>query len=393
MARLKLNNISKVLSDTKPLFENLCLHVNEGEFVVVFGESGCGKTTLLRIVAGLEQDFSGDVFFDEQSMNFVPAEQRRVGLMFQSASLFPHMTVKQNVAFPLKVAKASHSIDWFNQVVDMVGIVDFLDRYPAQLSGGQQQRVALARCLVQKPALFLLDEPLSNLDRAAKINLRQQIQNLHRELGTTTLFVTHDQEEAMQLADKIVVLGNPKGSGAGTRVLQIDTPDNIFFNPEHQMVAQMFGNPMINLLPALIQDNGSLLLSNGTRISFLWLGKDKLSDAVMNITIGIRADGLRLLERASEQKPNTIHPTAKVVRVEMVNGDYHCYSQLINKMGETQEIVVKHTPSGESAEAIDVPEEGEYWRFEFKAFPLLVFSPAGDLLGKIEPVSIISTRE
>ncbi len=441
MARLSLTNIHKDLPDSKALFDDLCMNVKEGEFVVVFGESGCGKTTLLRMIAGLDQQYSGSLLFDNKEMNGVPAEQRGVGLMSQSASLFPHMTVTDNVLFPLKVAgisKAEQQVQ-LEHIASVVGINDFLNRYPKQLSGGQQQRVALARCLIQKPRIFLLDEPLSNLDRAAKVNLRMQIQKIQRELGITTLFVTHDQEEAMQLADRIVVLGRVNHHSSGentdtgtdsldndntstlTQILQIDSPETLFFTPKHLHVAQMFGNPMINLINAVVEESqgghqrvvlSSPIVENEAHIgenqndkhdggheeikageNFEWMGIAATAKVVEpKVILGIRAEGIKLLKKVEPVLESVLKSDIKrnllgdIAQLEMINGEYLCYFNFAQINGNTVRLVAKWPNSSQSADSIQgkMPQIGERWQFDFVNTPLLVFKQSGHLIGKIK---------
>jgi putative spermidine/putrescine transport system ATP-binding protein len=223
------------------------LNVAKGELVALLGPSGCGKTTALRIVAGLEKSNTGSVVLNNKDITNDPAHQRNMGMVFQAYSLFPHLNVAENVAFGLKMRKVSKSIreKKIDSILELVGLDHHHKRFAHQLSGGQQQRVALARALVIEPEVLLLDEPLSALDAQVRTNLREEIRRLQLELGTTTLFVTHDQEEAMSISDRVGVMNKGK-------LEQIDTPDVLYNNPATSFVASFVGN--MNKIPTLIAD-------------------------------------------------------------------------------------------------------------------------------------------
>lgn len=219
------------------------LQIKEGEFLVLLGPSGCGKTTLMRMIAGIEDPTSGDILIDNQVVTDVPPRARNVAMVFQNYALYPHLTVYKNIAFPLRtqaVPKATihERVNW---AADMFRIGHLLDRKPRQLSGGERQRVALARALVRKPVVFLLDEPLSNLDAKLRNAARDEIQQLQRRIGVTTIYVTHDQVEAMGLGDRIAVLNEG-------RILQIDTPHEVYHQPADTFVATFVGTPPMNLV-------------------------------------------------------------------------------------------------------------------------------------------------
>ena len=244
MTALKLSNVCKSFGKVEVL-KNIDLTVEEGEFVVFVGPSGCGKSTLLRVISGLEEATSGDIDIGGRSVNDVPPAKRGIAMVFQSYALYPHLTVRENMALALKqerkpkdeiaarVAEASR----------MLSLADYLDRRPSELSGGQRQRVAIGRAVVREPELFLFDEPLSNLDAALRMNTRLEIARLHRQLGASMIYVTHDQIEAMTLADKIVVLRDG-------RVKQVGSPMEIYNNPANRFVAEFIGSPSMNFVPA-----------------------------------------------------------------------------------------------------------------------------------------------
>ncbi len=248
MGSLSLKNIHKSFGSVEVLTD-INLEVDEGEFVIFVGPSGCGKSTLLRIIAGLEDATSGDVFIGDQRVNTLPPSNRGIAMVFQTYALYPHLSVRKNMSLGLKQAKKSTEYikERVGIAADMLELTPYLDRRPAELSGGQRQRVAIGRAIVRNPKLFLFDEPLSNLDAALRINTRLEIANLHRELQSTIVYVTHDQVEAMTLANKIVVLR------AG-RVEQVGTPMGLYNNPDNIFVAGFIGSPAMNFLDATLFD-------------------------------------------------------------------------------------------------------------------------------------------
>jgi len=242
MVDAKLESVRKTFNDGRVVaVDNIDLHIEEGELIVLVGPSGCGKSTTLRCIAGLEKPDSGTIKFGEHDVTNLPPKDRDISMVFQNYALYPSMTVFENMAFGLRMRGADDAtmdkqVRW---AADMMGIGDLLDRYPTQLSGGQQQRVALGRAIVREPTLFLLDEPLSNLDAKLRAIMRTEIQELQRELDVATVFVTHDQEEAMTMGDRIAVMN------AG-RIEQIDTPETIYHDPVSLFVADFIGEPSIN---------------------------------------------------------------------------------------------------------------------------------------------------
>ena len=239
MASVQLQNVTKAWGEVV-VSKDINLDIHEGEFVVFVGPSGCGKSTLLRMIAGLETITSGDLFIGEKRMNDTPPAERGVGMVFQSYALFPHMTVEQNIAFGLKQDKLPKA-EIASRVNEMLGLVhmqEFAKRKPHQLSGGQRQRVAMGRAIVREPAVFLFDEPLSNLDAKLRVQMRLELQQLHRRLKTTSLYVTHDQEEALTMSDTVVVMN-------GGKVQQIGTPEDIYNEPKNAFVADFIGDSNI----------------------------------------------------------------------------------------------------------------------------------------------------
>ncbi len=252
MTTIRIEHVTKTFdgADTSAL-SNVSLRVEAGESVVVVGPSGCGKSTLLRVIAGLEPVTSGEIYFNDQRITTLPPQHRDVGMVFQNYALYPHMTVAENLAFPLKVRKVPRAEQQHRvkQVATMLGLEALLDRYPKQLSGGQQQRVAVGRALVRSPRVFLFDEPLSNLDANLRVEMRAELAALQRRLGITTLYVTHDHVEAMTMGNRIAVLR----SGA---LVQVGTPEQLYTNPDHLFVATFLGTPAINTLAGTLARDG-----------------------------------------------------------------------------------------------------------------------------------------
>lgn len=250
MTALKLSNVNKSFGEVHVL-KDINLEVEEGEFVVFVGPSGCGKSTLLRVIAGLEDASSGTVEIGGQVVNQTPPSKRGIAMVFQSYALYPHLNVRGNMTLALRQERKSK--DEIAKRVDrasrMLNLQDYLERYPSELSGGQRQRVAIGRAIVRDPKLFLFDEPLSNLDAALRMNTRLEIANLHRQLSASMIYVTHDQTEAMTLADKIVVLRDG-------RVEQIGSPMELYNNPANQFVAGFLGAPSMNFFPAALVTPG-----------------------------------------------------------------------------------------------------------------------------------------
>jgi multiple sugar transport system ATP-binding protein len=249
MAQVRLEKIAKRWQSTD-VIEDINLDIPDGEFWVLIGPSGCGKSTILRTIAGLETPTTGNIYIGDRLVNQIPARQRDVAMVFQNYALYPHMTVAENLAFGLHMRKADPQTisNRVGSVAKSLGIDHLLQRKPTQLSGGQQQRVALGRAIAREPQVFLLDEPLSNLDTQLRDNTRAELKLLHQQLGITMIYVTHDRAEAMTMADRIVVLN--KG-----RIQQIGTPMEIYQQPQNLMVATFLGSPPMNAIAAVYKDN------------------------------------------------------------------------------------------------------------------------------------------
>lgn len=260
---IHLKNLSMKFSDALAI-DDISLTVKSGELVSLLGPSGCGKSTTLSMIAGLNKPTSGEIYFGEECVTNKEPEERGIGMVFQNYALYPHMTVLKNIMFPLKMQKVDkqEALKRAEAMAEIVQVDKMLDRKPKQLSGGQQQRVAIARALVKDPKVLLLDEPLSNLDARLRIEMREEIRRIQMKTGVTTIFVTHDQEEAMSISDRIIVMN--KGE-----IQQYSTPQELYNKPENMFVAQFIGNPKINLIEA-----GKI--------------KDK------NLVVGVRAEDIRI---------------------------------------------------------------------------------------------------
>jgi multiple sugar transport system ATP-binding protein len=275
MAEIQLRNLCKRWGSFVGV-DNFDLTIPDREFLVLLGPSGCGKTTTMRMIAGLEEATEGDILVDGERVNDLDPKDRDVAMVFQSYALYPNLDVYENIRFPLKVRRidpSSHK-ERVMRAAEMVELTDFLHRRPAELSGGQRQRVALARAIVRQPNVFLMDEPLSNLDAKLRVSTRAQIKNLSHELKVTTIYVTHDQIEAMTLADRVVVMN--KGV-----VQQVGTPTDIYDNPANTFVASFIGSPAMNLLEGEIRDG----TFRGDHVTIPGLGKPD-----GNVVLGFRAE-------------------------------------------------------------------------------------------------------
>ena len=293
MASVRLENVKKVYEGGVVAVHEMTLDVNEKEFVVLVGPSGCGKSTTLRMIAGLEEVTSGEVFIDGKKVNDVPPRDRDIAMVFQNYALYPHMSVYENMAFGLKLRKFPRKeIDErVREAAAILGIEDYLDRKPKALSGGQRQRVAVGRAIVRKPKVFLFDEPLSNLDAKLRVQMRTEISKLHRRLGATMIYVTHDQTEAMTMGDKIVLMKDGF-------VQQIDAPLDIYAKPNNKFVAGFIGSPAMNFLDGSIEKERTIVFvekDGGVRLPIQKKDEGRLKRFVgQNIFLGIRPESIQV---------------------------------------------------------------------------------------------------
>jgi multiple sugar transport system ATP-binding protein len=285
------------------------ISINDGEFVVLVGPSGCGKSTLLRMIAGLENITGGEIRIGERVVNNVPPKERDIAMVFQNYALYPHMTVAANMGFSLKLRGAAKTeIDSrVNRAADILGLKPLLERFPRQLSGGQRQRVAMGRAIVRDPQVFLFDEPLSNLDAKLRVAMRTEIKELHQRLKTTTVYVTHDQIEAMTMADKIVVMHDGI-------VEQIGTPLELYDKPDNQFVAGFIGSPAMNFLKGKVKANGSAGFEGPQGVK-LPLGAVPANSDGRPAVYGIRPEHFTIADDGAEAEIVVVEPTGSETQV------------------------------------------------------------------------------
>lgn len=325
MASIKLKNITKSYDGKNNVIENLNLDIKDGEFLVLVGPSGCGKSTLLRMIAGLEDITGGEIYIDESMVNDEAPKDRDIAMVFQNYALYPHMSVNENLSLGLKLRKFKK--DEINERVSeaaaILGIEDYLERKPKELSGGQKQRVAVGRAMVRKPKVFLFDEPLSNLDAKLRTQMRSELLRLHKQLKTTMVYVTHDQTEAMTMADRIVVLD--KGI-----IQQFDTPINLYMNPNNKFVAGFIGSPSMNFINGKFINDGKprFICSEGWQMLLEGKENDLRNDE--DITIGIRPEHIEITP-----DDNDALFAAEVELIEMMGKESYIYT----KHGEDRLII------------------------------------------------------
>jgi len=314
MASITIRNAVKAYGAVEVL-HGVSVAARDGEFVVLVGPSGCGKSTLLRMIAGLESITDGEIEIGDRVVNELEPKERDIAMVFQSYALYPHMTVRDNMAFALKLARRSREQieSEVNRAADILGLAPLLDRYPRQLSGGQRQRVAMGRAIVRNPAVFLFDEPLSNLDAKLRVQMRSEIKALHHRLGATMIYVTHDQMEAMTMADRIVVMR------AGN-IEQVGTPLEIYDTPANSFVGSFIGSPSMNLIDGVIVANGagaSLKDGDGT----LWpLPEHAVPHIGRSVQLGIRPEHISLQTGGIAAIISSVEPTGAETHVQMQVG-------------------------------------------------------------------------
>ncbi len=319
MTSVTLKQVKKTYVD-KAVIHGADLSIAEGEFIVIVGPSGCGKSTLLRMIAGLEEMTSGDIYIGERLVNNMEPKDRRIAMVFQNYALYPHMKVFANMAYGLRIRKKISKAEIKERVLkvaDILHLTEVLDRKPSQLSGGQRQRVAMGRAMVRKPDVFLFDEPLSNLDAKLRVQMRLEIRKLHNDLKNTIIYVTHDQMEAMTLADRIVVMNHGQ-------IEQIGTPLDLYHKPSTLFVAGFIGSPAMNFVDARISDDGEQVYLD-KNISFpitidvppIYYGK--------NITLGIRPENIVL-----PKEHHTLRFELMITMIEAIGSDTLVYGHLPN---------------------------------------------------------------
>ena len=323
MARVRLNNLTKHFGDVVAV-DNVTLDIADREFLTLLGPSGCGKTTLLNMIAGLESPTSGEVWFDDRNVTAVPPERRDIAMVFQTYALYPHMSVFDNVAFGLKMrgVPAEDRKRLVLSAARTMEIEHLLDRKPRALSGGQRQRVALARAIVRDPGVFLLDEPLSNLDAQLRVVMRTELKRLHGELEMTFVYVTHDQAESLILSDRIVVMKDGE-------IQQIGTPETIYDSPTNTFVAGFVGSPPINLLKGVLERSGSTgddwqVVGDGFTCNVAQSLVDRIEDPLgREVYLGVRAEDIGIESETNPEPGTTPVARASVVVREPMGSDLY----------------------------------------------------------------------
>jgi multiple sugar transport system ATP-binding protein len=314
MSSISLNGITKSYGDGIKVIHELSLDVRDGEFLVLVGPSGCGKSTLLRMIAGLEAISGGTLTIGDRRVNDVDPKDRDIAMVFQSYALYPHMTVYDNIAFPLRMAGLGREVDArVRDVAALLQLTPLLERKPANLSGGQRQRVAMGRAMVRKPAVFLMDEPLSNLDAKLRVQMRAEVTRLQKDQGVTTVYVTHDQVEAMTMGDRVAVL-------KGGHLQQVDTPQALYSRPANAFVATFIGSPAMNLFEASL--TGATLALGSQSVSLpdsVFVDRPSLRGAnARRLIVGIRPEALG---DAAFAEAVAARLTADVTQVEMLGSE------------------------------------------------------------------------
>ena len=366
MASITLSGITKAFEDGALAVDSLDLHVADGEFMVLVGPSGCGKTTSLRMVAGLEDPTSGEIRIGDRLVNDLPSRSRDIAMVFQNYALYPHMSIAENLAFGLRMqGLGKHDRrERAEEVAEVLAISELLDRRPKQLSGGQRQRVAMGRAIVREPSAFLMDEPLSNLDARLRVQMRAEIARIQRRLGTTTLYVTHDQIEAMTMADRVAVMNRGL-------LQQVATPADMYDLPNNLFVAGFIGTPAMNLFKATIVPNdsglalqlGSQTLDIGRRLGLhVWTGRE--------LVVGIRAEDIEDASKAAAV------PAGRRLRAEV---------DLVEHLGS--DLLVHATIDAPSASSLQLRDAAE------DALPLDESSRSGRLVARCNPRSNIAAGD
>ena len=311
MATVEIRDVKKAFGSTQ-ILHGVSVDIEDGQFVVLVGPSGCGKSTLLRMLAGLENITGGEIAIGDRVVNKVPPKDRDIAMVFQNYALYPHMTVYQNMAFSMKLAGAPKEVmdQEVQKAARILGLEQLLHRFPRQLSGGQRQRVAMGRAIVRNPQVFLFDEPLSNLDAKLRVQMRSEIKDLHQRLKVTTVYVTHDQIEAMTMADKIVVMNHGRIEQAGAPLELYDRPANLF-------VAGFIGSPAMNMLAGRIKD-GSFIDGGGTHwpLPPAYAGREGAE-----VVYGIRPEHLRLDPKGIQARVQVVEPTGSETQVTLRIGE------------------------------------------------------------------------
>lgn len=339
MATVTFRGVSKQFSDGTEALKDFDLHVADGELMVLVGPSGCGKSTVLRLLAGLETVTSGEILIDDNVVNAIMPQERNVAMVFQNYALYPHMNVRRNLAFPLRMMKLStdeinRRTEW---AAELLQLTDLLDRMPKQLSGGQRQRVAMGRAIVREPQVFLMDEPLSNLDAKLRVQIRTEIADLQKRLKVTTVYVTHDQVEAMTLGDRIAVMH------AG-QLQQVDEPQVVYEQPANIFVAQFIGSPGMNIFASRLLQSDSDLMYEFSGKQFTVPDDGRVSFATLSayrdqpVFIGLRPEAVELANT------DDAHLTFTITAVEVLGHERLFYLNKNQNNGENMSVRLQYDP-------------------------------------------------
>ncbi|WP_413248927.1 ABC transporter ATP-binding protein [Sinomonas flava] len=353
MADIQIRNLHKTYPGSTELATNdVSLHVDQGEFMVLLGPSGCGKTTLLRMVAGLDLPDQGSIHIGGRDVTYLPPQSRNLSMVFQSYAVFPHRKVRTNIGFGLTMkklpkAEVERKVAW---AADLLQLTPYLDRYPAQLSGGQRQRVAVARAIVMDADVLLMDEPLSNLDALLRLDFRAELKRIVQQLGTTTVYVTHDQVEAMSLSDRVAVMR--KG-----QIVQLGNPITVYEEPAERFVGGFIGSPPMNFLGAEVRE-GTLRIGSQAIAAPSFLAEAARAEggrAAMPVTVGIRAENISVADRGSDGTLDA--------RVDVVEPLGHATLLTVDLEGQTLKVQVPSTVRLETGQTIGLRPDPQALRF------------------------------
>lgn len=357
---LLLKNVTKQYTKNGPIVvDKFSLEIEEGEFIVFVGPSGCGKSTTLRMIAGLEEITDGELYINDRLVNNVEPKNRDIAMVFQNYALYPHMTVYDNMAFGLKIKKTPKKIvrEKVEEAARILGLTDYLDRKPSALSGGQKQRVALGRAIVRDASTFLMDEPLSNLDAKLRVQMRAEIINLHKKLKTTTIYVTHDQTEALTMATRIVILNEGK-------IMQVGTPIEVYNTPENLFVAQFIGSPAMNIFEAIF--DGDVISIDEYQFNLNDRDKQMLNNqgyTNKKIYFGIRPENV--IECCTLEDPSKHTCIPLKVRVnELLGSEFIIYSELDGRELIARMDVHNQSKPGDNIEFTFNMDEAHYFDYE-----------------------------
>ena len=360
MAGVSFDQASRIYSGTtKPAVDKLTLEIGDGEFLVLVGPSGCGKSTSLRMLAGLEDVDAGAIRIGDRDVTHLPPKDRDIAMVFQNYALYPHMTVGENMGFALKIAGEPKAdiARRVNEAAKLLDLEDYLERKPKALSGGQRQRVAMGRAIVREPQVFLMDEPLSNLDAKLRVQTRTQIAALQRRLGTTTVYVTHDQVEAMTMGDRVAVLKDGL-------LQQVGTPRELYDSPSNVFVAGFIGSPAMNVVELPLSDGGAAAAGYTVPLTSEVLAKAN-AESLKSVTVGFRPEDLVLSEDGTGMP-------VLVNIVEELGADAYVYGELVLTGNERKEIILR-------TDGRRPPGKGEIVHATVKTGHSHVFSPATSL--------------